>query len=257
MKRYYFGRYIYKKSFLHNLNPLIKLVGLAFLIGAGALPSSPLRLGTVFLILIGLLSASKISIKEFYPSIRSFRFLIIFTILIQSFVTTDGHFILIPTPETLLNSAYVTLRFIFIIAFSAIYTITTTPADIAKSLYIFVKPFKIFKINTKDAAISILVAIRFIPLLFEESDKIVTAQKLRGIWKENPSLKEKFFFFIKAESFLIPLFMRVIYYAEQISITICYRNNLEAVMQIPKPSAKDILFLIISVALFWTVYAIR
>lgn len=257
MKKYYFGRYLHKKSFLHSLNPLIKLLGLALLIGSAALPSNQLRLATVFLILTALLFLSKITIKEFYPSIRSFRFLIIFTILIQSFVTVDGRFILIPTPETLLNSASLTLRFIFIISFSAIYTITTTPADIAKSLYIFVKPFKIFKINTADAAISILVAIRFIPLLFEESDKIITAQKLRGIWNENPSFKEKFVFFIKAESFIIPLFMRVIYYAEQISITICYRDNLDEVMQIPKLNAKDSIFLMVAAALFWAVYALR
>lgn len=219
--------------------------------------NNPLALLAVAIILCLLLTVAKITPKEFYPSIRSFRFLIIFTLLLQTFFTSDGHFLIKPTQEMALNSLYITLRFTLIIAFSALFTITTTPADIARSLYVFIKPFKRLGFDTKSAAVSILVAIRFIPLLFEESDKIITAQKLRGIWTEATTFKDKFRFFIKAESFVIPLFMRVIYYAEQISVTLCYRDNLEEVMRVKKPSKADVFFLLVIIALCWGVYVIR
>lgn len=257
MKKYYFGRYVYKNSFFHRTEPLIKLFVTALLIASAALANNPSTLAAAVIILCFLLIISKISPKEFYPCLRSFRFLIIFTLLLQAFFTSDGHFLMKPTEETTLNSIYITLRFTLVIAFSALYTITTTPADIARSLYVFIKPFRWFGFDTKNAAISILVAIRFIPLLFEESDKIITAQKLRGIWTETTTFKDKFKFFLKAESFVIPLFMRVIYYAEQISVTLCYRDNLEEVMRVKKPTATDILFLIFIAFLCVVVYALR
>lgn len=257
MKKYYFGRYVHKNSFFHRTGPLIKLFATAVLIATAALANNPLSLAAVAFILCLLLAVSKITPKEFYPSIRSFRFLIIFTLILQTFFTPDGHFLIKPTVEMALNSIYLTLRFAFIIAFSALFTITTTPADIARALYVFIKPFKRLGFDTKSAAVSILVAIRFIPLLFEESDKIITAQKLRGIWTEATSFKDKFRFFIKAESFVIPLFMRVIYYAEQISVTLCYRNNLEEVMRVKRPSRADIFFLIFVTVLCWGAYALR
>lgn len=257
MKKYYFGRYIHKNSLIHRLNPIVKLFFIAFLIGAAALSYSPIRLASVFILLCILLALSKITPKEFWPSLRSFRFLLLFTFFIQLFFSYDGKFVLKPAEATVLNSIFITLRFSFIIAFSAVYTLTTAPADIAKALYFFIRPFGVFKINVKDAAVSILVAIRFIPLLFEESNKIITAQKLRGLWNGDTSFRDKFRFFIKAESFMIPLFMRVIYYAEQISITLCYRQNLEKVMAAGRPRFSDILFLISAAMAFWGVYALR
>lgn len=257
MKKYYFGRYIFKNSFIHKINPLVKLLAVIILIASAALPGSPARLLSSALILACLTAAAGITPKEFWPSIRSFRFLLMLTFLIQAFFTDGGSFTPVPTGEMIWASFLSTWRFALIIGYSAIFTITTTPADIARSLYFFIKPFKKLGVNTKDAAVSLLVAIRFIPLLFEEADKIITAQKLRGAWPEKGgSWGNKMKFFTKAESFVIPLFMRVIHYAEQISVTLCYRRNLEQVMAIPGPGRADALFLLISAALAWAIYAL-
>ena len=234
----------------------MKLFSIGILIGSAALISTPLGFIATVVILFLLIVLSKITLKEFYPSVRSFRFLIIFTILIQSFFAADGSFTSAPTKESLINAFFVTLRFSLIIAFSALYTITTTPADIARSLYVFVKPFKALKMNVNDAAVSILVAIRFIPLLFEESDKIITAQKLRGIWTADTGFKDKFKFFTTAEAFIIPLFMRILHYAEQVSITLCYRKNLDEVMRIPPFKTYDMIFFIFSIIFAGLIYAL-
>lgn len=244
MKKLYFGRYLYKDSVIHKLNPLIKLLSIIILISLSAVAKDLFTAAAMTLMLCLALYAGKIGIKDFYPSIRSFRFLLVFTFIVQAFFSASGDFSIKPSIPSVLQSLLSTYRFALIIAFSALFTITTTPADIARSLYFFVKPFKIFKINTKDTAVSLLVAIRFIPLLFEESDKIITAQKLRGAWAANDSFFNKFKFFTKAESFIIPLFMRVVHYAEQISITLCYRDNLEDVMALPRIKAKDTVILI-------------
>ena len=257
MKKYYFGRYIFKNSFIHELNPLAKLLAVMMLIAASAVQGSPVRLLASVLILFSLTAAAKITPKEFWPSIRSFRFLLILTFFIQAFWTDGGNFIAVPTKEMIFASLLSALRFALIIGYSAIFTITTTPADIARSLYFFIKPFKKIGVNTKDAAISLLVAIRFIPLLFEEADKIITAQKLRGAWPEkNGSWKNKFKFFTKAESFIIPLFMRVVHYAEQISVTLHYRQNLEQVMALSGCGKAEVFFVFTATALACALYAL-
>ena len=140
-------------------------------------------------------------------------------------------------------------------AYSSILSLTTSPSEIAKSLYLFIKPLKIFKINVENIGLSLLIAIRFIPLLFEEASKIITAQKLRGVWVTDVTFKEKLKFIFNMDSFIIPLFVRVFHYAEQLSITAMYRQNIDDVLKMQGITLKDIIFLIFFTATLWGSYA--
>ena len=109
--------------------------------------------------------------------------------------------------------------------------------------------------NTFKKGLSMLIAIRFMPLLFEESSKIITAQKLRGVWITDVTFKEKLKFIFNLDSFIVPLFVRVFHYAEQLSITALYRQNIGAVLTLNKINMKDISFLFIFAAAIWGIYA--
>lgn len=243
MKNYYFGNYIYKNSIIHNLNPLIKLLILALFMSLSNLNFNYYKKTSLIIVLILLIIISKIKFKEFYGSIKTFRFLFLFILVVQLFFNSDGSFNLIPTKYSIVNALYMLLSFFLMISFSAIFTLTTSPSQIAKSLYFFIKPLKKIGVNTKDIAISIIIAIRFIPVLFEEANRIVTSQKLRGLIKKEKGFFNKIKIYTKIDAFIIPLFMRIIYFGNQISITLNYRHNIDNIMILEKIKFSDILFL--------------
>lgn len=106
----------------------------------------------------------------------------IYLFLLQCFFGENGSFSIYFTKEAMYNALLSTYQFVLIVAYSCMLTLTTSPSEIAKTLYIFIKPFKIFKVNVENTGLSMLIAVRFIPLIFEEASKIITAQKLRGLW---------------------------------------------------------------------------
>ena len=88
-----------------------------------------------------------------------------------------------------------------------------------------------------------------------KSSKIITAQKLRGVWITDVTFKEKLKFIFNLDSFIVPLFVRVFHYAEQLSITALYRQNIGDVLTLNKINMKDISFLFIFAAAIWGIYA--
>ncbi len=254
MKNYYFGNYIYKNSIIHNLNPLIKLFILALFMSLSNLNIDYYKKFSLIIVLFFLIVISKIIFKEFYGSIKSFRFLFLFILIVQLFFSSDGSFHLIPTKFSIINALYMLLSFFLMISFSAIFTLTTSPSQIAKSLYFFIKPFKKIGINTKDIAISIIIAIRFIPVLFEEANRIITSQKLRGLLKKEKGFFNKIKIYTKIDAFIIPLFMRIIYFGNQISITLNYRHNIDNIMILDKIKNSDLLIFFVSYFLGGLIY---
>lgn len=256
MTKYYFGKYIFKNSLLHKVNPLAKLAAVSLLMSASAFISNIEELlFLTALLTVGMIMA-KITLKELYGSVKTFRFLIIFTFVVQLFFTDKGVFIPVPQIDTIQNALLTTSKFTLIISYSALFTLSASPLEIAKALYFFIKPFKKAGVNTKEAAISILVTIRFIPLLFDEADKIITAQKLRGLWPEKKGFINKLKFITKAESFIIPLFIRLTRWAEYISQTLTYKNNIEKFMTLPCLTRTDIIFISGSIVATWVFYVI-
>ena len=258
MNRFYFGRYIQQEnpSIIHTINPLIKLIITAlaaaaiFYFGKNLLSFAVL---TSILFILIVLSGS-IFLPVFY-SVKSFKVLYIFIFFTVIFFNEQGQFSVYITKETLINALAGVYQFILLVAYSSILSLTTSPSEIAKSLYLFIKPLKIFKINVENIGLSLLIAIRFIPLLFEEASKIITAQKLRGVWVTDVTFKEKLKFIFNMDSFIIPLFVRVFHYAEQLSITAMYRQNIDDVLKMQGITLKDIIFLIFFTATLWGSYA--
>ena len=120
MGKIYFGKYISKSSFIHGLNPLAKLLALSMLMGAVGFSDSFTELGFFTIVLVLAIVLSKITFREFYRSVRTFRFLILFTFIIQIFFTDSGDFIMYPDAATLNNALLLSLKFTGIISFSAL-----------------------------------------------------------------------------------------------------------------------------------------
>ncbi len=258
MNKIYFGKYIELESpsIIHLLNPLIKLIiisiaaTLIFYFGRNIY--SYVFMTFLWLILIFL---SGRIFKQAFSAIKSFKMLYIFIFVTMLLFGENGGFSIHFTKDALYTALLSTYQFVLIVAYSCLLTLTTSPSEIAKTLYIFIKPFKIFKVNVENTGLSMLIAIRFIPLLFEEASKIITAQKLRGLWMDNKSFKYKIKFIFNMDSFIIPLFVRVFHYAEQLSITALYRNNIDNVLKLDKINTRDICFLICFIIFTGAFYA--
>ncbi len=187
MNKIYFGKYIELESpsIIHLLNPLIKLIiisiaaTLIFYFGRNIYSYAFMT----FLWLILIFLSGRI-FKQAFSAIKSFKMLYIFIFVTMLLFGENGGFSIHFTKDALYTALLSTYQFVLIVAYSCLLTLTTSPSEIAKTLYIFIKPFKIFKVNVENTGLSMLIAIRFIPLLFEEASKIITAQKLRGLWMD-------------------------------------------------------------------------
>ncbi|GHU86283.1 hypothetical protein AGMMS49941_07680 [Deferribacterales bacterium] len=156
--------------------------------------------------------------------LRPFLFFFIFTLLIQLFVSADGHWSR-PTNETTIYAVFYVSKFAMVVGFSLLFVRTTPASDIVKIFYLLFQPLKYFRISPLDAAFSVLVTLRFIPLLFNEGGKIMDVQRLKGILplkgESLPLLRT-----VRVVSALItPLLVRTFRYASQIAIALRYRTG--------------------------------
>lgn len=236
MNRIYFGRYFHADSFLHNMNTLLKfLIFISTIVLVSSANSLALLL--LFTILVFILSKfSKINIKILLYYVKPFLFLLIFTFIIQLIFSQNGSFN--PNFSNLGLSLIYTLRFFLIILLSALLTITTSPFDLVKIIYHLMIPLKVFKINSEEIAITSILAIRFIPLVFEEAEKIRIAQKIRG--EERSFFKNLF----SIDEFIIPLINRIFYFADQMSITLMYKRDWSKILKFSMPKNKEFLVFI-------------
>lgn len=226
MNKIILGQYIPGHSFIHRLDPRTKLlISLAFI----TLIFFANNLLTYFLlslfVLIGIL-LSKISISYFIRGLRPLLFLILFTTSFQILFTHGEHILwqwgwLTISREGLWQALLILLRFILIIFMSTLMTLTTQPLSIADGLESLLKPLKKLNFPVHEMALILSIALRFVPTLMEETDKIMNAQKARGVEFGKGNLKEQ----MKAiVPLLIPLFISSINRAEDLAIAMTSRG---------------------------------
>jgi energy-coupling factor transport system permease protein len=175
---------------------------------------------------------------RFISALKPFSFLFAFTFLIQLFVTADGHLTL-PGVSAILSSAYFTLRIFLLIGFSLLFALTVSETDILRVLRYIFSPLKFIKISPDELAISSLIALRFIPILFNEAEKIKDSRHIMALGQEKRGKIET----LKATfSLMIPLFIRAFYYAAQIAVTLRYRRGSSHFFKLPPMTVKDYLF---------------
>lgn len=201
------GQYYPAESKVHALDPRIKLFGtMIFLISLFVNETVPgYALATVFLIFC--IKLSKVPFKYIVKGLRAVLFLLLFSVIFTVFFT-DGKvlfelgFIKI-TDQGLIRGAKVIIRLIYLIIGSSLMTFTTTPTDIADGLEKAFRPLNYIKIPVHDVAMMMSIAFRFIPILTEETDKIMKAQMARGADFETGG-------FLKKAKGMIPLIVPLV-----------------------------------------------
>lgn len=223
------GQYFPGKSAVHRLDPRFKIiitgVFITMLFTAGSFAA--LGIGIVFMLSAFLISGIPFSLmlKSLKPIIPIIIFTSVLNIFFLDGVTLVRFWFIRITYEGLENSAFMVLRIIALIIGSSLLTYTTSPIMLTDAVERLLSPLKKFKAPVHELAMMMTIALRFIPTLIEETDKIMSAQKARGADMESGGLIKR----AKALTpVLIPLFVSAFRRAEELATAMecrCYRGG--------------------------------
>ncbi len=202
------GQYFPGKSILHRLDPRVKLVLTFAYIIAIFLPDNWLGLGAAVGFLTVAVLLSRIPFKVLLKGLKPVLPLLIFTSLINIFYV-DGEpilsfWIVSIAAEGIYTAIFIAIRILCLIAASSLLTYTTSPTTLTDALERLMSPLRIVRVPVHEIAMMMTIALRFIPTLIEETDKIMSAQKARGADMESGSILQRVKALIPV---LVPLFV--------------------------------------------------
>jgi len=247
------GQYIASNSIIHRLDPRIKIIITIVLITA--LFFIARFIGFVFYVgLIGLIIIlSRLPFKRIIKGLRPILFLVILTLILHVFLTKGGdviwqwRFISIEE-EGLYTGLFMVSRILLLIMFTSLLTLTTSPLELTDGIEYLLSPLKRIGVPASELAMMMTIALRFIPTLLEEAEKIMKAQMARGADFESGNIIKRAKNLIPL---LVPLFISAFRRADDLALAMesrCYhggegRTRLHEL----KIENRDIVALVISV----------
>lgn len=250
------GQYIPGESFVHKLDPRTKIIISILFIAVLFVINK--FVGYIFVIafLAAIIANSKVPVKFILKGLKPIIFLVILTSILNIFMikgTPDTllfHFKFISIyTEGLVTAGFMALRLIFLVAGTSLLTLTTSPIELTDGMEYLLRP--IGKELSHELAMMMTIALRFIPTLIDETDKIMKAQKARGADFDTGGIIKK------AKSLvplLIPLFISSFRRADELAMAMearCYRGGSGRTrMKKLMFTSKDIIAAIIFIILF-------
>lgn len=215
------GQYIPTNSPIHHLDSRMKLLAaILFMVFVFLIENF---WGYVILlgILVGIILLTKIPLRYFINGLKPILMLIVFTVILQLFFTkgtsqplVEYKFIKI-YQEGLIAALFIFLRLLILVFSSSILTLTSSPMQLTASLEFILKPFSYIGLPTSEISMMMTIALRFIPTILEETDRLIKAQSARGANFETGSVLKRINNLIPI---LIPLFVSSFRRADELAI---------------------------------------
>lgn len=243
------GQFFPGDTLVHRLDPRTKLIMVIVYIVTLFSAKNFLTYGLVLLALAGIIALAKIQLKTIVKSLKPLLFIIILTGVLNLFYTPGEelvHFwIFTITKEGIISAIFMALRISLLIAGTFMLTYTTSPIALTDGLEQLLSPLKKIKVPVHELAMMMCIALRFIPTLIEETDKIMSAQKARGADFETGSLLSRAKALIPI---LVPLFISSFRRADELAVAMecrCYHGgNGRTRMKQLSYAARDVVALI-------------
>ena len=224
------GQYVPGHSCVHKLDPRTKLLAVVLYIVALFLAKSFLTYGIMFLLLAVSIAISKVPLKSIVRGLKPVVFIVVFTAILNLFYTPGDHvlvkvWILTITLEGVFNAFFMVVRILMLIAGTFLLTYTTSPILLTDTLESLLGPLKKIKVPVHELAMIMSIALRFIPTLIEETDKIMSAQRARGADFESGNLIQRAKALIPL---LVPLFISAFRRADELAVAMecrCYHGG--------------------------------
>ena len=240
-----FGQYYPAESFIHKMDARIKIV-LSVLYLAGIFFIQSFFGFGIILVLLGIMiAASKVPFGMVLRSIKPILFLLVFTMILNVFFVSGGTvivewWIIKITSEGVLFAVRMALRLLFLVMGASLLTLTTTPVDLTHAIEKLLKPLNVIHFPVHELALIMSIALRFIPSLMEETDRIIRAQTARGADFESGNIIKRAKAFVPI---LIPLLIGAFKRADELATAMdarCYRGAKgRTQMKILKPGWRD------------------
>ena len=223
------GQYFPGTTAIHRLDPRTKLVLVIVYIVALFLAKNVVSYALVFVFLAAVVMISRIQLKVLLRSMKPLLFIILFTAVLNLFFATGEPifqwWIFKLTREGIYYAVTMVLRILCLIAGSSLLTYTTSPIVLTDAVERLLRPLAVFHLPVHELAMMMTIALRFIPTLIEETDKIMNAQKARGADLDTGGLLQR----VKAlVPVLIPLFISAFRRADELAMAMecrCYHGG--------------------------------
>ena len=219
MSNFALGSYMPMDSVVHKMDPRSKIIIMLLLMISIFIPSGITGYICIGIFICFVLFLSKLSIKYAFRSMKPMLFMMIFLLVINVLVIKTG----IPWiqwgwfsiySDAIYQTLYIVVRLLYMIIITTILTATTKPLDLTLGIEKLLKPLEKIKFPAHIIAMMISIALRFIPTLIEETQRIMNAQASRGVDLDNGSLKEKLMAIL---SLIVPLFISAFDRADQLA----------------------------------------
>ena len=223
------GQYFPGHSFIHRLDPRAKIIFTVVYIVAIFLCKALVSYGLALVVLLLLIAISRVQPKVFLKGMKPVIFIVICTALLNLFYTSGtvlwSFGILKITEAGIWKAGFMVLRILMLIACTLLLTYTTSPILLTDGLERLLRPLKKVRFPVHELSMMMSIALRFIPTLIQETDKIISAQKARGADFDSGNLMQKAKALIPI---LIPLFLSSFRRAEELAIAMecrCYHGD--------------------------------
>ena len=246
------GQFFPTNSLIHKIDPRVKIILISVYIVFLFIAKNFGSLGFITCITVVLMIITKIPLKMYVKGLKPVLFILLFTSVLNVFYGSGEPIwqwgILKITWNGIQTAVFVSVRIVVLIMISCILTYTTSPTDLTDALERIMKPLTIFKIQVHEIAMMMTIALRFVPTLLEETDKIMNAQKARGADMESGGIIKKLKAMIPV---LIPLFVSSFNRAFDLAVAMecrCYRGGKGRTrMKVLKAGRIDVIAVIFSV----------
>ena len=225
------GQYFPGNSVIHRLDPRTKLIMLVVYIVALFMAVNWVSYGLIAAFLVIVIKISTIPPKSIIRGMKPLVMILVFTGVLNLFFTTgEGEplvdfWIFTVYAEGLERAIFMVIRILLLISGTFLLTYTTSPISLTDGLESLMNPLKVIKVPVHELSMMMCIALRFIPTLIEETDKIMSAQKARGADFESGSLMDK----AKAlVPILVPLFISAFRRADELATAMecrCYQGG--------------------------------
>lgn len=250
------GQYLHRDSLIHNLDPRTKILLTILVVIILFLIASFWGYLLVFIYTLLVIFLAKLPLDRILRGLRPVLFILIFTLVLHLIFTKGGEQLLRLGPlsieeKGLYTGLFMVTRIILLVLFTSLLTLTTSPIRLTDGIEYLLKPFQRVGVPAHELAMMMTIALRFIPTLMEEADKIMKAQKARGADFEGGSLVKKAKSLIPL---LVPLFISAFRRADELAMAMearCYRGGENRTrMRELSFQRSDFFFLFLSVVFF-------
>ena len=223
------GQYYRTESVIHSLDPRVKIVGTFSFIISLFLVKNFIGYVIAALFLCACIKLSNVPPKFIFRGMRAIFFLLLITMVFNLFLTPGEPLVsfwkIKITKEGIRLAIMMGVRLVFLITGSSLMTLTTTPNNLTDGLEDLLKPLKKVRVPVHEISMMMSIALRFIPILMEETDKIMKAQMARGADFESGSIMNRAKNLVPL---LVPLFISAFRRANDLAMAMearCYRGG--------------------------------